>query len=421
MATAEELLVNTVDASDTIVVDLNSRELGIPDTMTNLGVMSDDDVKRLYFVVPRHYRDIDLSEFDIRINFQNAAGNGDQYPVPPSDIEVDDSSEEIRFSWLVDRTAFESAGKVTFSVCMVKYDNNGVIVRELNTTIASLEVLKGLETSEAVVENNPSAFDNVLFRLKAVENAMGLGVTGYFNIIDVKVEGDNRALTIASNDGTVVYTIADGKTPVKGVDYFTEDDKTELETDVVDEVTAYVDAWAPIAVTAILLASKWVDNKQTVYIEGVAANNLVFAGPKLSDVSYNAYIEAGIQCIAQSEAHLIFSCAKAPEIDVVASVCVYHNESAPGGSDIQSDSAFYKVVGSAVDKYLEENPVTTPDTQTQAQVVSGHTSVNGNTYTMTLTMEDGSTSVNLIETENGVPTKITVDGVEIPLTWEGLE
>jgi len=257
--------------------------------------------------------------------------------------------------------------------------------------------------------------------LKAVENAMGLGVTGYFNIIDVKVEGDNRALTIASNDGTVVYTIADGKTPVKGVDYFTEDDKTELETDVVDEVTAYVDAWAPIAVTAILLASKWVDNKQTVYIEGVAANNLVFAGPKLSDVSYNAYIEAGIQCIAQSEAHLIFSCAKAPEIDVVASVCVYHNESAPGGSDIQSDSAFYKVVGSAVDKYLEENPVTTPDTQTQAQVVSGHTSVNGNTYTMTLTMEDGSTSVNLIETENGVPAKITVDGVEIPLTWEGLE
>ena len=54
-------------------------------------------------------------------------------------------------------------------------------------------------------------------------------------------------------------------------------------------------------------------------------------------------------------------------------------------------------------------------------VVSGHTVVNGDIYTMTLTLEDGSTSVNVIETENGVPTKITVDGVEIPWTWEGLE
>ena len=54
-------------------------------------------------------------------------------------------------------------------------------------------------------------------------------------------------------------------------------------------------------------------------------------------------------------------------------------------------------------------------------VVSGHTAVNGTTYTVTLTLEDGSTSVNVIETENGVPTKITVDGVEIPWTWEGLE
>lgn len=54
-------------------------------------------------------------------------------------------------------------------------------------------------------------------------------------------------------------------------------------------------------------------------------------------------------------------------------------------------------------------------------VVSVHTAVDGDTYTVTLTLEDGTTSVNLIETENGVPTKITVDGVEIPWTWEGLE
>lgn len=51
-------------------------------------------------------------------------------------------------------------------------------------------------------------------------------------------------------------------------------------------------------------------------------------------------------------------------------------------------------------------------------VVSGHTSINGNTYTMTLTLDDGSTSVNVVEVTDGLPTKITVDGVEIPWTWE---
>lgn len=360
MATAAELLAATGDAGDTIVVDLDSRKMAIPETITNLGVMSDDDVKWLYFVVPRYYRNVDLSEFDIRINFKNAAGAGDLYPVPKSDIEVDDATGQIKFSWRIDRTAYAAAGAVTFNMCMVKYDAEGIIVQELNSTTATLNVLNGLETVEAVVENNPSAFDNVLFRLKAVENALGLGVTGYYNIIDVEVEDEIPTLTIASNDGEITHTITNGKdgyTPVKGTDYFTEEDKTEIETEIVDEVTAYVDTWAPDTYTVNLLATNWVDNQQTIDVEGVTTDNLVFVGPETSEANYTAYSEAGIRCIAQAEGQLTFSCAVVPEINIDANVCVYYNDVLSGDIGVESDSALYKIVSSAVDAYLEENPV----------------------------------------------------------------
>jgi hypothetical protein len=48
------------------------------------------------------------------------------------------------------------------------------------------------------------------------------------------------------------------------------------------------------------------------------------------------------------------------------------------------------------------------------------TVIDGGKITMTLYLEDGSTSVNVIQIENGLPTKITVDGEEIPCTWEGV-
>lgn len=362
MATAEELLAATGETSDTITLDLDSRRMAIPEAAVTIGVASDDDVKRLYFVVPRHYREIDLSEFDIRINFKNGAGTEDQYPIPAANIEVDEDTDQINFSWLLDRSVFEKAGDVKFSICMVKYGAEGIIEKEFNSTPAILKVLEGLETVEAIVENNPSAFDNVLFRLKAVENAMGLGVTGYYNIIDVKMEDEVPTMTIASHDGEIQYTITDGVdgyTPVKGVDYYTEEEKNALETDIVNDVTAYVDTWAPDTHVVALLRTEWINNQQIVSIEDVTEDNLVFVSPELSDDNSNIYINAGIRCISQTAGQLTFSCDKVPVDDVAVNVCVYHNTSLSGDTTIDSDSALYKIVGSAVGAYMEENPVST--------------------------------------------------------------
>ena len=150
-----EMLLNSLyveTASDMddgiLVIDNYTRSIRIPESVTNLGVESDDEVLRLQFKMPRFYYGIDLSTFNIRINYENANQEGDVYEV--SDAEAR-SDEIITFSWLVGRHAALYRGIVTFSVCLRDVDPEGNILREFNTTVARLPILEGLETGEQAV------------------------------------------------------------------------------------------------------------------------------------------------------------------------------------------------------------------------------------------------------------------------------
>lgn len=229
MATAEELLSTLTEADKVLNVDLVERVIVIPVALKVLGVESDDDVHRLHFNVPRYYGEFDLFEFKIYINFENARGGGDFWPV--DDLSVNEDGT-LSFSWLVDRTAFLYKGNVTFSVCMKKYDDEGVVIKELNTTIATLPVLEGLETVKEVVENNPSGIEALMFRLYAVEAATGLGRDGYYTIAKVEESTEGIEVTIINKDGTTVAKIRhgiDGYNPIKGVDYFTDSEQIEFK------------------------------------------------------------------------------------------------------------------------------------------------------------------------------------------------
>lgn len=146
MATADEILAAEV-CDDILTVDLDSRVINIPKNVTNIGVESDDEVRKLHFRVPQYYCDIDLSKFVIRINYMNAKKGGDVYDVMSSEV-VDG---EIHFDWVVGRNAVAFDGNVSFIVCLKDVDSEGNVLREFNTTIATLPVLPGLETGEAIV------------------------------------------------------------------------------------------------------------------------------------------------------------------------------------------------------------------------------------------------------------------------------
>lgn len=147
--TAEELLKQmeseiiplSVESPDKCVIDPESREIVIPETYQILGVASDEKVERIEFECPKIVGDnIDLSKLQIRINYQNANRDKDQYIVE----DVETNGDNIEFSWLLSRKVTMYRGTVNFVVCAVKVSGE-TIQNEWNTTLATSQVLEGLE------------------------------------------------------------------------------------------------------------------------------------------------------------------------------------------------------------------------------------------------------------------------------------
>lgn len=130
MPTAEQLLNGattevtstgeTVTTPDkTLYIDFDTRQILIPDSIHQLGVESDDDVKKLTFNVPRYYYGTDLAEFNIYINYMNAKKEGDVFEVSKNDVIIDEGNT-LTFDWIVGRHAVAYKGMAIFNVCMKK-------------------------------------------------------------------------------------------------------------------------------------------------------------------------------------------------------------------------------------------------------------------------------------------------------------
>ena len=207
MTTEEALMVAQVYDTwidDVVVIDNDLRTIIIPESITLLGVESDENVQTLHFQMPKTYKGLDLSEFDIRINYMNANNVGDTYAVDDSEI----SGENIVFTWTVGRVACMYKGNTKFIVCLKKKDASGNVLKEFNTSLASLPVLEGLETTESVVAENPDIIEQILTRLDNVteipQEKVTEAVSTYMeanpinvpkNLSDLKEDAEHRTVT----------------------------------------------------------------------------------------------------------------------------------------------------------------------------------------------------------------------------------
>lgn len=236
---------------DTLVIDNNLRTITIPSSVTLLGVESDDNVNTLKFKMPKTYNGIDLSTFEVHINFRNANGDLGLYIVQDATVDGDN----IKFSWVVGRQACAYNGTTRFIVCLCKYsdwydktvtttDENGDtietktktrdVTKEFNTAIASLTVLAGIEPStDVTVEADVT--EQLLTKLEAKTNeiieaarvaAQNVGATTVVvtpNLTSgtavgtITVNGESKTLYAPShsyqvkalvNDGTPIGTIS---------------------------------------------------------------------------------------------------------------------------------------------------------------------------------------------------------------------
>ena len=195
---------------DYIVINDDLRTMQIPESIVLLGVESDDDVNKIPFQMPKEYSGYDLSQFSARINYMNANGDGDVYVVDDLTVDGDDPSL-MTFTWLVGRNACMYKGNTRFIVCLKKFadDGSGDVVQEFNTTVYSLPVLEGLETTEAVVQQNA---DIIEYLINLVHDAGVVDPDDYYT----KTEVNNLIPTRLPNPEslTINGTEYDGSEPV---------------------------------------------------------------------------------------------------------------------------------------------------------------------------------------------------------------
>lgn len=122
-------------------VDLDTRLIQLGKTAPVLGVENDKYVHIIPFRLPRYYEGVDLSGFDVRVNYANAAG----MKHAGATKVISTSNNYILFVWLVDHTATATAGTVQFALRLRQSDEFGEIAYELNTLAASVSVLKGMD------------------------------------------------------------------------------------------------------------------------------------------------------------------------------------------------------------------------------------------------------------------------------------
>lgn len=134
--------------NDILEIDPETRTVLIPDSEIIFGVEADQRAERKYFRCPKIVgNNIDLSELEIYVIFQNAGGsdeeNRDAYHV--QDLE-DTGDGYVTFSWELTEKVTRYVGQVSFVVAATRTLSDGTLQNRWSTTIATGKSLIGLQT-----------------------------------------------------------------------------------------------------------------------------------------------------------------------------------------------------------------------------------------------------------------------------------
>ncbi|MCD8208536.1 MAG: hypothetical protein LUD72_11405 [Bacteroidales bacterium] len=172
LESAQTLMDKPETGEEYLNINWETRVITLPSGLTNIGVYNDKDTNRLYFRCPIEYGEFRIADFGIHVNYQNTGKSNTKYD---GDVyfcdDVESDGDYLTFSWLVGRHAYLEQGTTAFIVCCKVVDGDDNIVNELNTTVATLSVLEGLEVDVAPPEDYPDYIEEILKRCEAAETA----------------------------------------------------------------------------------------------------------------------------------------------------------------------------------------------------------------------------------------------------------
>lgn len=153
------------DSTCDFVIDEDLRIIAIPERGVVLGVEGDKDANRIRFRMNKTWRGYDMSEFDLRINYQNANGDKNYYTVTSKHTE----GNAVVFDWIVAADAVAYQGDVFFIVVGL-ITTGGMVNCAFHTTLGKAKCLEGLVVD---TKTDISEIRDFMATLKAEVEAYG--------------------------------------------------------------------------------------------------------------------------------------------------------------------------------------------------------------------------------------------------------
>lgn len=154
---AEQEMKQTID--DVITIDVETREIHIPDSEKLFGVENDKKVERKHFSCPKLVGNgLDLSKANIYINYQNAGNDKDSYAVTDAKVNGDN----IEFTWELGSDVTKYRGNISFVILAKWSDDKGIVTNRFNTTLATGISLQGLDADEVVQKTQYDILEQLL-------------------------------------------------------------------------------------------------------------------------------------------------------------------------------------------------------------------------------------------------------------------
>lgn len=232
-------------------------------------IQNDHNSERFTFDIPMLVDGHDMSKCNVvQVHYLNVEGVKDGMTYEGL-YEIDDlqaNGDTVSGSWLISRNATQFAGQLNFVIHYQCVADDGTVDYAWSTAIHT-----GIVVSDGIQNNE-------------------VAVSQYTDVL----EQWRKTLVLAN----VIkqYTPADAR--------------AELEVTTTEKTTITIPA------------NGWVNNQQTVTVNLVTADNVVFVSPAPESENFSAYSENGIRCVAQSDGALTFACENAPSIAVTVNIVI---------------------------------------------------------------------------------------------------
>ena len=289
-----------------ITIDENARTLSCKDKVL-IGVESDYEAKRLYFVAPKFIwmdQKIDLSSPDVKIYVKYKNAYSEPYYIECIDKKVDETdTSKITFSWLIGDTATLRKGNVTFSVWFRKgtLETNSEGVKELknvtnewHTTTITGEVLAGIDTStatEEIIQDKTASIYALYERIYATEGSFTAAAQNAKDDINkYKTDAEIAAQAAQVNAQTAAQEANNAKTEALTAISSAKTDALNSISANVNEVRAAKNATVAAKDEAIAAKNEAVTAKNTVVETKTAIENMKYYSITYDESTYTLTI-----------------------------------------------------------------------------------------------------------------------------------